>query len=44
MAKPEADILEFKDGQITPVSYRETEHYQITKQFLDRPEAFLRRL
>ncbi len=44
MAMPEAEILEFKDGQIHPVSYRETEHYQITKQFLERPEAFLRGL
>lgn len=44
MAMPEADILEFKDGQINPVSYRQTEHYQITRQFLERPEAFLRGL
>ena len=44
MAMPEAEILEFRDGQINPISYQETEHYQITKQFLERPEAFLRGL
>ncbi len=44
MTMPEAEILEFKDGQITPVSYRETDHYQLTRQFLDSPEAFLTRL
>ncbi|MGL4629963.1 MAG: hypothetical protein ACRCVT_02060, partial [Leadbetterella sp.] len=41
---PEAQILEFKEGKITEVKYTETEHYQITKQFLDNPEVFLREL
>jgi predicted ATPase len=44
LAMPEAEILEFRNGKITSVSYRETEHYQITKQFLDNPEAFLKDL
>ncbi|WP_261447562.1 hypothetical protein [Marinilongibacter aquaticus] len=41
---PEAEILEFKEGKISPIAYQDTEHYQITKMFLDRPEAFLRGL
>ncbi|MCR9062988.1 MAG: AAA family ATPase [Cytophagales bacterium] len=41
---PEAEILEFKEGKINPISYHETEHYQITKAFLDNPEVFLREL
>lgn len=41
---PEAQILEFKEGKIAPVSYQETEHYQLTKNFLDRPDLFLKGL
>jgi predicted ATPase len=44
MAILEAVILEFTDGKIKAVSYRETEHYQLTKSFLDRPEVYIREL
>ena len=44
MAYPNADILEFSDGGINKVSYRETEHYKITKQFIDMPERMIRYL
>ncbi|UBM57461.1 AAA family ATPase [Marinilongibacter aquaticus] len=44
MSIPEAEILEFKEGKISPIAYQDTEHYQITKMFLDRPGAFLRGL
>lgn len=41
MAYPNAEILRFSDYGISPVSYKQTEHYQITKQFLDNPERML---
>ena len=44
MSIPNAQILEFKDGNISEVDYKDTEHYQLTKSFLDRPEVFLRGL
>ncbi len=42
MAYPEAEILKFSDDGIKSVNYRQTEHYQITKQFLDNPERMLK--
>ena len=42
MAYPKGEILLLGDGPIHPVDYRETEHYQITKSFLDHPERMLR--
>ena len=44
MAIPDAQILAFKDGQISEIKYEETEHYQLTKMFLESPEAFLKEL
>ncbi len=41
MAFPEAEILEFSSDGIKKVNYRDTEHYKITKQFLDNPEKML---
>ncbi|MEH6941807.1 AAA family ATPase [Bacillus sp. JJ722] len=41
MAYPNAIIYEIKEGYHR-VSYKETEHYQITKSFLDYPERMLR--
>ena len=41
MAYPNADILEFSDQGIEKVSYRETDHYKITKQFIDNPERMI---
>ena len=41
MAFPGAEIMEFSADGIRKVSYKETEHYQITKRFLDNPEQML---
>ena len=41
MTLPNARILQFTSDGIEEVSYRETEHFQITKQFLDAPERML---
>lgn len=41
MAFPDAEILLFSDDGISPIGYRQTEHYQITKQFLDDPQRML---
>lgn len=41
MAYPNAEILRFSEYGICPVGYKQTEHYQITKQFLDNPERML---
>ena len=38
MAYPGADVLYLTDAGIRSVSYKETEHYQITKEFLKSPE------
>lgn len=44
MAYPKAEILQFSDTGIQQVLYKETEHYQITKQFIDRPEQMMKYL
>ncbi len=44
MAYPGARILELSDGGIAEVAYKDTEHYRMTKQFLDDPERMLRYL
>ncbi len=41
MAFPNAEILEFSQNGINKVDYKNTEHYKITKQFLDAPERML---
>ena len=42
MAYPGAYLYLLSEGGIQRVDYRETEHYQITKSFLDNPERMLR--
>lgn len=44
MAYPGAQIFQFSEDGIQPVDYRETEHYQVTRRFLEDPERFLRYL
>ena len=44
MAYPGAEILQLGEDGIRPVDYRETEHYQVTKQFLENPERMLKYL
>ena len=44
LAFPDATILNFKDGRIQQVQYDQLEHVQLTKQFLNNPESYLRHL
>lgn len=44
MAYPGADIYAFSKDGIQKQAYKETEHYQITKQFLDNPERMFQYL
>lgn len=44
MAFPKARIYELSEKGVRAVEYRETEHYQLTKRFLDDPERMLRYL
>lgn len=44
MTYPGAEILELSEAGVRSVSYRETEHYQLTKRFLEEPERMLRYL
>jgi predicted ATPase len=41
---PRATILSFDDGEIREVDYEMTDHYQITKYFLQRREKLLKEL
>ena len=41
---PGATVLSIDDGRLREVSYRETEHYQLTRDFLNAPERFHRHL
>ena len=38
MAYPGAEVLYLTEGEIRSVSYTQTEHYQLTKRFLEAPE------
>lgn len=42
LAYPNAKILQFTESGLEEVAYEETEHYEITRNFLNRPEAMLR--
>ena len=44
MAFPNADIWEFSQEGIRSVSYQDTEHYRVTKSFLENPDKMLRYL
>jgi predicted ATPase len=41
MAFPNAEILEFSHDGIKSVDYKETEHFKVTKGFLDNPDKML---
>jgi predicted ATPase len=43
LSYPGAQILNFDDN-INPIEYQDTEHYKLTKNFLNNPEAYLRHL
>jgi predicted ATPase len=44
MTLPAAQILLLSERGITPIVYEETDHYELTKRFLNNPEAFLDKL
>jgi predicted ATPase len=44
MAYPDSQIFHLDETGIHPVEYQETEHYDLTKRFLNHPEAYLRHL
>lgn len=44
LAFPHSTILRFDDAGITPVEYTDTEHFRVTKAFLDRREKMLAEL
>ena len=44
LAYPEAEIYELTQEGIRKTTYEETEHYLITKQFLENPKRMLRYL
>ena len=44
MAYPGAEIYQLSDESIERADYKNTEHYIVTKQFLDNPERMLKYL
>src|SRR5580704_7464391 len=44
MGIPEAALYEIREDGMPRVEYKETDHYRITKRFLDNPESYLRHL
>jgi predicted ATPase len=44
LAFSEAHILQFANGRIREVKYNQLEHVQLTKDFLNNPDSFLRHL
>lgn len=41
MTYPDARLYQLGEEGVQTVDYRETEHYQLTKRFLDEPERML---
>jgi predicted ATPase len=44
MAMPGAQILNLEGGKIEPADYESLEHVRLTRDFLNNPQAYLRRL
>jgi predicted ATPase len=44
MGFPEAILYEIQEDSMQEVKYKETDHYRITRTFLDNPEYYLRHL
>jgi predicted ATPase len=44
MGIPGALLYEIREAEMEQVEFRDTEHYRITKTFLENPEAYLRHL
>jgi len=41
MSVPDSEVFYFQDGKISKVSYKETEHYLLTKAILEAPERVM---
>lgn len=41
MAMPQSEVLHFSEGKIRPIDYQETDHYKVTKSFLEDPKRYL---
>lgn len=44
MTFPDAEVLEITEAGIRTVDYRETEHFMVTKRFMDAPEKMIESL
>ena len=44
MSLPGSAVLSFSENSIAEIDYRETEHFQLTRQFLNNPEGFFKHL
>ena len=44
LSYPNAQILHISNTGVEEIAYRETEHYQLTKGFLNNPESYLKEL
>ncbi len=44
LSLPGATVLSFDGGKIQPVDYRDTDHFRLTRDFLNAPERFFRHL
>ncbi|MFW5868088.1 MAG: AAA family ATPase [Armatimonadota bacterium] len=44
LACPEATIFSFDDGQIAPIEYEQTAHYQLYRDFMADPQKYIRGL
>jgi predicted ATPase len=44
LAYPEATIYELGDHGVRPTPYEDTDHYRLTRAFLEAPDRFLRSL
>ncbi|MEM7113300.1 MAG: AAA family ATPase [Chloroflexota bacterium] len=44
MAYPQAKILSFDEGRVAEVDYESLEHVQVTRSFLENPDAYFRHL
>lgn len=44
MTFPDADVIEISEEGIKSVNFRETEHFMITKRFMDAPDKMIKEL
>jgi predicted ATPase len=44
LAFPGATVLSLDGGSVATVDYRDTDHYRLTRDFLEAPDRFFRHL